>query len=243
MLHVTMEASVSCQIPRRTMSVSAPRTTLDMTAEHVSHNTLMDRMHVRKKWRPQGIRVIMFSFLMDFTFDLYVFHFFGVELGNWFEVVLGPGVMDRPGSKAVGIGAEADVKNSELFASAERWRPTLEACRAGLLVATITQGTCSSIHIAAALSPVFALLLLKPRHSIQGWTPLALSNGRKNVLHGYRKRLSDIHSFAALLRICHNEQHTLLGPYGCHFFQVESTGDDLSLTSIANKVTGLPGWT
>ena len=35
--------------------------------------------------------------------------------------------MDRPGSEAVGIGAEADVKNSELLASAERWRPTLEA--------------------------------------------------------------------------------------------------------------------
>ena len=75
--------------------------------------------------------------------------------------------MDRPGSEAVGIGAEADVKNSELFASAERWRPTLEACRAALRVATITQGTCSSIHIAAASSQVFALLLLKPRHSIQ----------------------------------------------------------------------------
>ena len=34
--------------------------------------------------------------------------------------------MDRPGSEAVGIRAEADVKNSELFASAERWRPTLD---------------------------------------------------------------------------------------------------------------------
>ena len=76
--------------------------------------------------------------------------------------------MDRPGLEAVGIGAEADVKNSELFASAERWRPTLEACRAALLDATITQGICSSIHIAAASSQVFALLLLKPRHSIQG---------------------------------------------------------------------------
>ena len=42
--------------------------------------------------------------------------------------------MDRLGSEAVaigsetvGIGAEADVHISELFASAERWRPTLEA--------------------------------------------------------------------------------------------------------------------
>ena len=35
--------------------------------------------------------------------------------------------MDRPGSDAVGIGAEADVKTSELFVSAEQWRPTLEA--------------------------------------------------------------------------------------------------------------------
>ena len=35
--------------------------------------------------------------------------------------------MDRPGSEAVGIGAEADVNISELFASAERWRPSLEA--------------------------------------------------------------------------------------------------------------------
>ena len=35
--------------------------------------------------------------------------------------------MDQPGSEAVSIGAEADVKKIELFASAERWRPTLEA--------------------------------------------------------------------------------------------------------------------
>ena len=33
--------------------------------------------------------------------------------------------MHQPGSVAVGIGAEVDVKYSELFASAERWRPTL----------------------------------------------------------------------------------------------------------------------
>ena len=32
-------------------------------------------MHVRKKWRQLGMSVIMFSFLMDFSFDLYVFHF------------------------------------------------------------------------------------------------------------------------------------------------------------------------
>ena len=75
--------------------------------------------------------------------------------------------MDQPGSEAVGIRAEADVKKSELFASAERWRLTLEAWRAALHVATITQGTCSSIHIAAPSSQVFSLLLLKPRHSIQ----------------------------------------------------------------------------
>ena len=51
-------------------------------------------------------------------------HFiFRVELGDWFEVVLGPGVMDQPGSEAVGIGVEAHVNISELFASAERlWR-------------------------------------------------------------------------------------------------------------------------
>ena len=35
--------------------------------------------------------------------------------------------MDQLGLEAVGIGAEADIKNSELFASTERWRPTLEA--------------------------------------------------------------------------------------------------------------------
>ena len=42
--------------------------------------------------------------------------------------------MDRPGSEAVDIGAEADVKNSELFASAERWRPTLVAVRGSVLL-------------------------------------------------------------------------------------------------------------
>ena len=40
-----------------------------------------------------------------------------------------------------------------------------------------------------------------------------------------------------------NIKNTLLGPSGCHFFQVESTGNDLFLTSIADKVTGLRGWT
>ena len=76
--------------------------------------------------------------------------------------------MNRPGSEALGIGAEADVKKSELFASVEHWRPTLEACRGSLLAATIAQGICSSIHIAATSSQVFSYLLLKPRHSIQG---------------------------------------------------------------------------
>ena len=52
--------------------------------------------------------------------------FFGVELGDGFEVVLGPGVMDQPGSEAVGIGADADINISKLFATTERWRPTLE---------------------------------------------------------------------------------------------------------------------
>ena len=40
----------------------------------------MDRVHVRKKWRPQGVSVILLPFLMDFPFDLY--DFFGVELGD-----------------------------------------------------------------------------------------------------------------------------------------------------------------
>ena len=42
----------------------------------------MDRAHVRKKWRPQGVSVILLSFLMDFPFDLYEFYFFGVKLGD-----------------------------------------------------------------------------------------------------------------------------------------------------------------
>ena len=62
-----------------------------------------------------------------------------MELGDWFEVVQGPEVMDRPGSEAVGIGAEV--------ASAERWRPTLEAWRATLHVATKTQGTTAELSI------------------------------------------------------------------------------------------------
>ena len=132
---------------------------------------------------------------MDFPFDLY--DFFGVELGDWIEVVLRLGVMDRPGSGAVGIGAEIHVENYKLFAIDELWRPPLEACRALLRVATIPQVICSSIHIAAPSSQVVALLLLKPGHSIRGWTPLALSDVRKSVLHGFRKRLSDIHIFAS----------------------------------------------
>ena len=125
--------------------------------------------------------------------------FFGVELGDWIEVVLRLGEMDRSGSGAVGIGAEVDVTNYELFSIAERWRPTLEACRALLRVATITQVTCSSIHIAVVSSQVFALLLLKPGHSIQGWTPMALNNVRKSVLHGFRKRLRDIPILPAIV--------------------------------------------
>ena len=86
----------------------------------------MDCMHVRKKMAPAGNGCYN-AFLFDGFYIWFVcISFFGVELGDRFEVVLGPGVMDRPGSEAVGIGAEADVKNSELFASAERWRPTLE---------------------------------------------------------------------------------------------------------------------
>ena len=77
--------------------------------------------------------------------------------------------MDRSGSEAVDIGAEADVQNSDLFASADRWRSTLEARRASPHVATITQGTCMFVNPhRAPSSQVFALLLLKPRHSIQG---------------------------------------------------------------------------
>ena len=122
----------------------------------------------KNKTAPAGNECYNVFFFDAFYIWFLCISFFGVELGDWFEVVLGPGVMDRPGSEAVGIGAEADVKHSELFASAERWKPTLEACRAALRVATITQGTCSSIHIAAASSQVFTLLLLKPRYSIQG---------------------------------------------------------------------------
>ena len=59
-------------------------------------------------------------------------HFiFGVKLGDRFEVALGPGVINQPGSVAVGIGAEAGANISELLASAERWRPTLEMLRCG----------------------------------------------------------------------------------------------------------------
>ena len=55
-------------------------------------------------------------------------HFiFGVELGDWFEVVLGPEVMNQPDLEAVGIRAEVDKNISELFTSTERWRRTLEA--------------------------------------------------------------------------------------------------------------------
>ena len=32
-------------------------------------------MHIRKKWHLQEMSVKMCSCLMDFTFDLYVFHF------------------------------------------------------------------------------------------------------------------------------------------------------------------------
>ena len=73
--------------------------------------------------------------------------FFEVELGDWFEIVLVPGAIDQPGSEAVGIGEEADVKDAELFASADRSRPTLEAWCAALHVATITQGTTAELFI------------------------------------------------------------------------------------------------
>ena len=77
-------------------------------------------MYARKK-KNGARREWVFVFFFDGFFIWFVcISFFGVELGDWFEVVLGPGLMDRPGSEAVGIGAEADVKNSELFASAER---------------------------------------------------------------------------------------------------------------------------
>ena len=41
--------------------------------------------------------------------------------------------MDRPGSEAVGIGAEADVNISELFASALRWQIAQKCLRLPLL--------------------------------------------------------------------------------------------------------------
>ena len=69
--------------------------------------------------------------------------------------------MDRPGSEAVGIGAEADVKNSELFASAELWRPTLEACGAALHVATITQGTTAELSISMSTLATRSLCRLR----------------------------------------------------------------------------------
>ena len=68
--------------------------------------------------------------------------------------------MDRPGSEAVGIGAEADVKNSEFFASAERWRPTLEACRTVFRVATITQGTTAELSISMSTLAIRSLCRL-----------------------------------------------------------------------------------
>ena len=65
--------------------------------------------------------------------------------------------MDRLGSEAVEIGI------------CQRRAKALETDVGGvtcdaLHVATITQEACSSIHIAAPSSQVFALLLLKPRH-------------------------------------------------------------------------------
>ena len=116
-------------------------------------------MHVRKKWRPPGMSVKMFSFLMDLH-SIRVHFIFGVELGDWFEVFLGPGVMDQPGSEAVGIGAEAYVNISEFLASTERWRPTLEAWRAALHVAMITQGTIAELSISMSNLATWSLCWL-----------------------------------------------------------------------------------
>ena len=52
------------------------KTKIEKTAKQNKTRTKsIHHVHVTKKWRPQGMSVIMFSFLMDFTFDSYVFHF------------------------------------------------------------------------------------------------------------------------------------------------------------------------
>ena len=76
---------------------------------------------------PAGNECYDVFFVAGFYIRFVCISFFGVELGDWFGIVLGPGVKAQPGSEAVSIIAEADVTLSELFASAERWIPTLEA--------------------------------------------------------------------------------------------------------------------
>ena len=72
---------------------------------------LTHHIHVRKKMAPAGNECYN-VFLFDGFYIWFVcISFFGVELGDWFEVVLGPWVMDQPGSEAVRIGAEADVSD------------------------------------------------------------------------------------------------------------------------------------
>ena len=98
----------------------------------------------KKKMAPAGNECYNVFFFDGFYIWFVCISFFGVELGDWFEVVLGPGVMDQPGSEAVGVGAEVDVKFSELFASGDRlWRRD----GAVLHVATITQGTTAELSI------------------------------------------------------------------------------------------------
>ena len=78
----------------------------------------MNSMHIRKRMAAAGNECYN-VFLFDGWYIWFVcISIFGVELGDWYDVLMDPGEMDRLGSEAAGTGAEADVKNSELFASA-----------------------------------------------------------------------------------------------------------------------------
>ena len=91
-----------------------------------------------------------------------------MELSDRFEVLLGPGVMDQLGLEAVGIGAEVDKTFLSYLPTESVGGRLWRRDGAALGVATASQGTCLSIHIADPSSQTFALLLLKLRHSIQG---------------------------------------------------------------------------
>ena len=47
----------------------------ELARETTAAHSTIHHMQVRKKWRPQGMSTMMFSFLMDFTFDSCAFHF------------------------------------------------------------------------------------------------------------------------------------------------------------------------